>query len=264
MTEGTPFRVRAAIASNRIVRRAIKGVEAIHGGIWLGLLDADRLSAATSAMYAGEGQYSGDDYNTSGLLEWERAAIERHFPREGSVLVASAGAGRELLGLEALGFQAAGFDPSEYLVSEGQQLIEQRGSDAQLVLSAPDAVPGGLDGPFDAIIIGWAGYVHIRGRTTRVAFLKQLRSLAAADAPLVVSFFVRSSHGRQFELSRRVATTVRRMRFVDEPVELGDTVGPTFDHYSTWEEIEDELVEAGFTVVERFDATFPCIVGRAD
>lgn len=264
MTEQAPFRVRAAITSNRLVRRAIKGIEAIHGGIWLGLLDADRLSAATSALYSDESLYSEGGYNESGLLEWEREAVERHFPPVGRVLVASAGAGRELFGLEGLGLQAVGFDPSEHLVGIGQRLIKERGSDVQLVLSEPDAVPDTIIGPFDAVIVGWGGYVHIRGRAARIAFLEQLRSQTADGAPLLVSFFVRSGHDRQFDLSRSVAIAVRRLRRVDEPVELGDTVAGTFDHYSTWDEIEDELGAAGFVIVEKSDATFPYVIGRAE
>lgn len=264
MTERPPLRIRASIASHRFVRRAIRGVEAVHGGLWLGLLDADRLSAATAAQYSGPGLYAEAEHNASGLFEWERAAVERYFPPAGRVLVTSAGAGRELFELEALGFEVAGFDPSEHLVSIGQDLIEQRSSGVQLFASDPDAVPAVLHGPFDAIIVGWGGYVHIRGRAARVKFLTELRSLAADGAPLVVSFFIRSGHGRQFELSRSVATLVRRVRRVDEPVELGDTVAGTFDHYSTWGEIEGELGDAGFAVVEKSDAAFPHVIGRAE
>ena len=75
---------------------------------------------------------------------------------------------------------------------------------------------------------------------------------------------MRSSHGRQFEISRRVATAVRRIRFVDEPVELGDTVAGTFDHYSTWDEVTNEMERAGFAVVETSNALFPHIIGRAE
>ena len=49
----------------------------------------------------------------------------------------------------------------------------------------------------------------------------------------------------------------------DAPLELGDTVAGTFDHYFTWDEIEAELADGGFTVVETSSAPYPHLVCRA-
>ena len=263
MTSKTPLRIRTAIVSNRLLARLTRGIEAVHGGVWLGLLDGDQLAGATSSMYSDHSYYAELDYNTSGLLEWEREAVELHFPPGGRVLVASAGGGRELFGLEAMGFHPTGFDPSEHLVSVGRGLIEERGSSAELLLSEPDSVPEGLDPPYDAIVFGWAGYIHVRGRSTRVAFLERLRELVPKGAPLLISFFLRSGEGRQFTVARNVGAAIRRVRRVGEPVEMGDTVAGMFEHYFTWAEVEKELADAGFSVVSSSGAAFPHIVGRA-
>ncbi len=258
-----PLRVRMAISSDRRFKQTMNGLRAVHQGVWLGLLDSDALAAANAAAYERWEQFRDDDYNRSGLAEWERDAVERHFRSGSSVLVPSAGAGRELIGLEDLDFRATGFDPSPALVRIGQRLLPQQESNSALSVSPPDRVPADFNGPFDAILFGWGGYIHIQNRATRVAFLSDLRTLVDAGAPMIISFFLRSPDDRTFTASRKIATTIRKVRRSHETVELGDTVAGTFDHHFTWGEIEAELADGGFIVLETSATPYPHLVCRA-
>jgi len=82
-------------------------------------------------------------------------------------------------------------------------------------------------------------------------------------APMILSFFLRSPGDRTFPTTRKLAAAIRTARRSEEPVQLGDTVAGTFDHFFTWDEIETELADAGFTVVARVSGPDPHLVARA-
>ena len=260
MTKKIPLRVSLAIASDRLFRRAVNGLTAVHRGIWLGLLGSEHTDTASTAAYSRWEKYQSDDYNLSGLFDWEREVVEKHFPLDSIVLVPSAGGGREILGLEDLGYDAVGFDPAANLVETGRRLIAERAGNSTLTLSPPGRLPDGVDDSFGAILMGWGGYSHIQGRDSRTAFLSELRATLDDGAPMLISFFLRSPTDRRFQLTASLATLIRRLRRAPEPVELGDAVDATFDHYFTWDEIEAELADARFTVVSSSATPYPHIV----
>ena len=144
MTPGTPLRVRLAIQSDRWLKRSMNGLEAIHQGVWLGLLRHEDIAIANAVTYATWDQYQDEDYNRSGLVDWETDVIGRHFYPGSRVIVASAGGGRELLALDALGYHVTGFDPSPDLVAHGQQLIAATARRSRMLLSPPDGIPPAL------------------------------------------------------------------------------------------------------------------------
>jgi hypothetical protein len=257
------LRVRLALHSDRWFKRAMNGLRAVHQGLWLGLFRAEDIAQANSTAYARWDRYLSADYNRSGFADWERDAVVRHFPPDSTILVASAGAGREVLGLERLGYHPVGFDPSFELVAQGRRLIVSEGSTARLLLSLPDQVPPGVEGPFGGVLVGWGGYIHIHTRAARVSFLKNLRDLVDPNAPMILSFFLRSAEDRSFTATLGIARFVRALRRSREPIELGDTIEGTFDHYFTWDEIESELAEGGFSVVESSSAPYPHVMCRA-
>jgi hypothetical protein len=253
-----------AISSERRFKQTMNGLRAVHLGLWLGLFDAEHVAAANAAAYARWPRYRDESFNRSGLTDWERDAVNRHFPTGSAVLVPSAGAGREVIGLAALGHRATGFDPAPTLVEMGVRLIsDDAGAGARLLLSPPDRLPKDLAGPFDAILFGWGGYIHVRGRERRVALLSDLRSVVQRGAPMLLSFYLRSPDDRTFAIARRIAVALRSLRGSHEPVELGDTVAGTFDHHFTWAEIESELADGGFAVLERRSAPYPHVVCQA-
>ena len=74
-------RRRAALFArwNLGVVRLLRGVEAIHQGLWLGLLDGDALNAVTTGWYADPRRRPDPAYGRSGLSPWEAAAVEEAF-----------------------------------------------------------------------------------------------------------------------------------------------------------------------------------------
>jgi hypothetical protein len=237
-------------------------VEAAHRGLWLGLLDSDKLQRVTELKYGSWETYLGRSHNESGLLSWEDQAIEQFFAECHSLLITSAGAGREVISLSQRGYHVVAFDCVQPLVLSGQKILTELGLAAQLVLSPADEVPPGL-GTFDGLIIGWGGYMHIVGRQRRIAFLQALREHVGSGAPLLLSFFIRPPASTYFTTIARLANFWRRLRRSHEVVEVGDHLQGLFNHYFIKEEIEAELAAAGFELVRYRTIPYGHAIGRA-
>ena len=248
--------LRAYARANDRRRRALNALNACFDGFWLGMLDRDALDRLDEHFYsAGHDEtdgrvfsYRDADHNRSGLHEWEQAALERHFPAGGRVIVTAAGGGREVLALLGSGFDAVGYEPNPALVAAGAELLRELGHAGRLRASRRDAFPdGGERG--DAILVGWGSYMLIPGSERRVAFLRAARAAVPRGAPLLCSFFVRPPDARYFSILAGTANAVRRLRG-RERVEVGDTLAQNFVHRFTREEIERELALGGFRLVE--------------
>lgn len=70
---------------------------ALHEGVWLGCLSADHLNAITAKPFDESQYYASSEHNLSGFLNWDAPLLDRYFRRGSRVLVAAAGAGREVL-----------------------------------------------------------------------------------------------------------------------------------------------------------------------
>lgn len=246
-------RARAYAAADSAYRLIIAGIRVLHQGFWLGVLDHRHVDALAGIQYARWPDYRSDDYNTSGLRDWEAEAIRRHFPDRGLLLLGAAGGGREIVALTRLGYRVEAFDCAEALVDYCRSALPRLGVTAQVHLAGPGEVPEGL-GRYAGVIVGWGGYMHIAGRARRVAFLRALRRHVDAGAPLLLSFFTRSGPSRQRDWACRIARTLRRLRRSRDEVQPGDTLDGTFDHHFARDEIEEELAAGGFGLLE-FSAT---------
>lgn len=207
--------------------------------------DRARINAVTATHYADSAiRYRQDAYNASGLFAWEEAAVERYFGDVATLLVASAGGGRQVLALTGRGFNVSAFECSPLLVEEGRRRLERAGVQPAFVLAAPDEVP--KLGMFDGVIVGWGAYSHIAGSAARVAFLRRLREQIAGNGPILVSFRMGSRASRHLRTIAALGTAIRRLRRRGEPVEIGDELRGTFGHSAIRDEIEKELDAAGF------------------
>ena len=246
--------VRAYARASDRRRQALNVVNACFDGLWLGLLDRDALDRLDEHFYsAGRDEMDGrmfsyreQAHNRSGLHDWERVAIERHFPASGRVIVTGAGGGREVLALLERGYDAVGFEPNRTLVAAGAELLRGLGHQDRLRCCERDAFPVG--GPADAVVVGWGSYMLIPGRERRLAFLRAARSALPAGAPLLCSFFTRPPDARYFAILAGTANAVRRLRR-RESAEVGDTIAENFVHRFTRAEIERELTLGGFRMV---------------
>jgi hypothetical protein len=238
---------RVYIRSNRLLVNLVRGMNAVHNGLWLGLLKRDELNFAIATAYGGQ-DYLDAVHNEFGLWDWERRAIEAWFPDSGRLLVGAAGGGREALDLARRGYDVCCFDCMPPFVESARALLKSHVSSDNVLLADLDCVPD-VTGPFDGLIVGWGAYSHIKGSARRVAFLKQFRSVAPVGTPLLLSFHHRGGSERFLSVTHRVATVVYRVIGRGERPELGDVVAGSFVHRFTREEMEAELSASGFECV---------------
>ncbi len=262
----TPLPAVLCVKTGALLDRAARLAGLVHEGAWLGLLTAAERVAVTDAFFSVSNMYRSSEHNTAVLYDWERKTIEKYYRPFSSVLVAAAGAGREVLVLRRMGFQAQGFDCCASLVDASREMFAGEPPGPPILLARPNEVPAGLPN-FGGIIVGWGGYHHIPGRGRRIHFLRELRRLTPAGAPLLLSFFVRHDAERRYNTCLvRVARVFRVLScFRGEPVAVGDRLmAGTQCHSFTQDEVRDELSAAGFRLDYFSDEEYGHAVGIAE
>ncbi len=226
-----------------------RAADAVHAGLWLGLLDRDDLHAVDRGEYERRTTYRTDAYNLGGLFDWEQRMLDRHFPGTGPVVVLAAGAGRELLALAGRGHPVTAYECHPLLVETGRDLLRRAGTTgAVLERLGRDRAPDG-GGPYAAAVVGWSAYMLMAGSVHRVAFLAGLAAVLEPGAPVLLSFAGRTPGDRRPALVAAVAGAVRRIR--RRPgVELGDDLAPNYLHRFTEGELAGELGAAGYRLVD--------------
>lgn len=234
----------------RLVLWISNGATALIQGLALGLLSNEELARLTEQRYLNESSvtsYAEGSYVNSGLFIWEREAIGRYFPPGGRILIAAAGAGREMIALANSGFLVDGFDCCAPLVESGRHELSKHGIDAKLDYAPPSTVPGDGGRHYDAVLVGFSGYMYIPGRDRRIRFLRELCGFLNADAPLMISF-TEGYSGRRRVWTARIGTAIRKLRRA-QPVEEGDWLKDGFQHHFVQQQIASEMSEAGIELV---------------
>lgn len=225
----------------------IKLINAFVVGFWLGVFKKDDFYWIDQYYFnvskMGK-MYHDNAYNKRGLFQWEKDVIERYFGHQKNLLLIGAGGGREVLALSQMGFSVDGFEYNQRLVLVANQLLESENLPVKVAVAPKDRGPESVK-QYDGIIVGWGTYTHIQNRTRRISLLKQLRCQAKLNAPVLISFLVRSRDDRRFKLITKFGN-VLRMIFSRELLETGDDLVPDFVHFFTREEVVSELEEAGF------------------
>ena len=240
-------RVKAYEIASRAVGRARMLLSASWMGFWLGLLDRNGLRQITNRYYENEEFYADRTNLESGLIVWEREAIEAMFPKSGRIIVVGAGAGREVFALARMGYQVDGFDCSASLIQEGQCYAQNNDIKARLRYCEPDGWPD-VDGTYDAALIGLGAYAHIPQRDARVQFLKRAHALLKPQSPIMLSFGVRDAKARKLRIAYAVARVLRWLQPGAAPSEFGDELAAAYSHLFTEVEIEHELRSADFAL----------------
>jgi hypothetical protein len=249
--------IRLFLASHGAVRLgygaatgALELVKAVHTGLWLGALSPDALARLDAAVYRGEyGYHATAEHNLRGLFDWERDSVEAAFPRGGRVLVTAAGGGREVLALRRLGYSVDGYECNEALRGFANRLLDEQGAHGEVRAVPRDECPD-VEVPYEAAVVGWGSLSYVRGSARRRRFLARLRAAVREGAPVLVSFYARSYDSRRLRVVARTGSAVGRA-LGREPVELGDVLDPTYQHYFDRDELRAELESAGFAL-ERF------------
>ncbi len=192
--------LRARRAAERVPGLLTRAIDAAT----LALFSVAELDALTAAFYATAPAYRTDQYNNDGLYDWERAVVDAHFPKRGTLLITSAGSGREVLALATAERRIVATECVPALVEE---LRRRAGNQAEIHLAPPDHVP---PGPFDAALIGWGGYTHLVGRARLHRFLTRIAGALRPGAPLLLSFWRSDEHSPGAQAVAAVANAVRR------------------------------------------------------
>lgn len=256
-----PIAAQTVVMINRLLNVGVTGARTLYAGVSLGLLSDASLDVATELFYRSEPPYADAEYLEQGLFEWEEAALVDSQAPPARVLVASAGGGRELVGLADAGYDAVGFDPSPDLVAAGRAFLERTGRHGHLIESEGSTIPRGVDGTFDITIWGWGGISHVRRASDRVRMLSELAARTRPGGIVLVSFLHRFESARRFEVAWRIGSVLRRW-LGRPPIEIGDWVEGSFDHYFTHREIVAELEAAGFRAGNARRTPFPHLVAH--
>lgn len=188
------------------------------------------------------------------LFEWEADLVKQVFPKPpGRVLVGGAGGGREAFQLAAMGYEVTAFEPSAGLARSMRDRAVQSGAAVEALRGRYEDMPvlqrvesdARCDlrdvRPFDAAILGWSSYSHIRDSRDRSAALKAFA--AVTDGPVVASFFLRRPPSGKPSWKGRLARLGRR----NEGDQFTTHIG--FYHLSSREELAGEIAAAGLSVV---------------
>jgi hypothetical protein len=192
---------------NRLVARlvvATRKIDAAHGrfdaarsALLAGFLSDATLDHINDIAYASDERYRRDRVGFMSYLFPVEEAVWREFlpPPPARLLVGGAGGGREVAALVERGYEVVAFEPSEALAESlaewGLEHVQvYRGAYEQLPFLR--AVPDGqrVDirdlGPFDAGLLGWGSFSHLRHEEHRVATLRAFGELTGG--PVLVSF----------------------------------------------------------------------------
>jgi hypothetical protein len=253
------------------------GAWACFTGLWLGVLPRDSLHAIDEEYYSrsnrgdsartrlpvrpDEPDYHGEEWNKSGLFDWEKEVVIEYFANYKRLLVIGAGGGREVLALLRLGYEVDGFESHPGLVTAANDLLRAEGYDSTVRLAPRDEAPS-TGATYDGIVVGWAMYMLVQGSERRIALLRQLRAQTRTRGPILISFFYRAASPKVYKLAALVANVTQRV-LRRQPTEVGDWLQPNYVHFFTQEEVISELSEGGFNSVHYSIEGYGHAVGTA-
>lgn len=251
---------RAYYRCDRVLGAGFRAVRGVFDGCWLGALSRAQLADIDALYYDRATEYHDAEYNRGGLFGWEQRAIERHFTGASSLVVTSAGGGREVLALAKAGFAVTGFEPHAGLALAGNRLLAAEGVPATVRPCPRDGWP--VDSPeADGAVVGWSGYMLTPTRARRVAFLRAAAAALPADAPLLLSFATVERRDVRLRVTAAVGAPLRRL-LRREPVEPGDALIPNLVHFFTRDELAGELADGGFELIDYGTTDYGWAVGR--
>lgn len=205
----------------------------------------------------------------AGLFDWEREAIDRYFPPPpGRVLVGGAGGGREAFALVERGYTVVAFDPADALVDSMRAtapagLRACRGGYGDLP-HLEDVEGRTVDlatgAPFDAAIVGWSSFSHLRSDGERLDALRRLGALTRG--PILVSYFAQGGDGRPGTSGGSIGRWIRRRRDARGPSVFSVRIG--YYRLLTHDDMESFVRNAGLDVAgaDR-DGNWPYVVATA-
>ncbi len=251
--------------SQRLTHKILLWIEAIQSAIFMGLIDDGAFQTFDTYPFDETKLIDVTGEAEEGLEPWERHVAQEHLTDKRSLLVVAAGGARELIGFSELGFEATGIEYGRDLCDASQRELAIRQSDATIEWSERLHIPFG-EQPHEAAFVARKFLSHVHDRHTRIAFLKSIRKTLADDATLIVGYYTRDRDTLSYRAQAFIANSLRRLRGRrDSRVEIGDHLDPSsplFHHHFVWEEVRDELREAGFEAIEHASTWFGWAVAK--
>jgi hypothetical protein len=252
------FVAKLSHSSFRFLKKLTSFIDVVSSGFWLGVMGEKSLDFSDELFYSHAEYYVEDKYNQSGLFEWEKPMIEKHFSNAKNILLIAAGGGRETLALNKMGFEVDSYECNPTLVEYGNGLLKKNGVDSKIKYLPRNSVPGEIK-KYDGIIIGWGAYSLIPGGKKRLTFLAKFYPFLNIDAPLMISFLYTLKRARRDKIINKVSNFFRFFSGRDR-TDPGDRLAPDFIHYFTEKEIKSELTQAKFRIIDYSSTEYGCII----
>ena len=141
-----------------------------------------------------------------------------------------------------------GYECNPVLVEYGSRLLQKNKAESRITHLTRNTVPSEVS-QYDAVIIGWGAYSHVKGGKERIQFLKNLYPFMHRGSRLMVSFIWVKERNRRDRMIQRVSGFLG-LFCRGERSEQGDKLVPNYMHYFMEDEIRAELTQAGFRVIE--------------
>ncbi|MFZ4578615.1 MAG: hypothetical protein ACOYOB_09515 [Myxococcota bacterium] len=151
-------------------------------------LTTDDALAMTDRYFRRTATYRQRWHAELGLFDFERAAIDTHFPKPPSrLLVLGMGGGRDGKALQERGYEVDGCEPVQALAGRAQQEL---GAGAEVIVCRAEDldVRGVLAGPYAGVVFGWGAWSHLFTADARRAALVAARRRVPLGAPLLLSW----------------------------------------------------------------------------
>ncbi len=252
------FTARLSLLSFSFLKKLTAFLDAASSGFWLGVMSQRSLDFSDELYYKSTKQYTDDKYNESGLFDWEKPVIEKHFSNAKTILLIAAGGGREALALSKMGFVVDGYECNPALIEFANLLLQKNNTDNRIKYLSRNSVPVELK-KYDGIIIGWGAYSLIQGNKNRIAFLEGLSPFLHDETRLMISFLWTGTRNRRDKITGNISNFFRTFSR-KERTETGDKLEPNFIHYFNEEEIKSEITKAKFRVVDYSSTDYGCVI----
>jgi SAM-dependent methyltransferase len=131
----------------------------------------DDAGASVFEKYRGQ-VASYQEHRGSNLDDAHKAAIARHAPRQGAVLVGGCGAGGEVVDLARAGYRVTGVDGLPEMIHAARTVARQEGIEARFVIG--DLCDTDIRDRYHVIYLTPLLYSFVAGRERRVGLLRRL------------------------------------------------------------------------------------------
>lgn len=244
----------------RFLKRLTDFLDAFSSGFWLGVMSEKSLDYSGELSYNLNKSYTDDKYNQSGLFEWEKPIINKHFSNAKTILLIAAGGGREAFALSKMGFEVDAYECNTSLIEFGNAFLQKNNVNVKIKYLPKNSVPGEVK-KYDGIIVGWGAYSLIDGTKKRLSFLKRLHPFLNKSTPVMISYLWMRERGRRDKIIKGVSNFFRIFGKRDK-TEPGDRLEPDFIHFFTEEEIKSEIAQSKFMIIDYITSDYGCIVAK--